>query len=74
MGLIDGFFSLLAGAIASKANNYSSGYDRGSSRASSMSDDELRREIQKARDNGISGMQDAGKTKAMMDEYNSRKG
>lgn len=74
MGLIDGLLGMIFNGVSQKSNEYSSGYDRGSSRASSMSDDELRREIQKARNNGISGMQDAGKTKAMMDEYNNRKG
>ena len=73
MGLIDGLLGMILNGISKKSNEYSSGYNRGSSKVSSMSDDELRREIQKARNNGISGMQDAGKTKAMMDEYNSRK-
>ncbi|MBO5047192.1 MAG: hypothetical protein J6D19_02155 [Clostridia bacterium] len=73
MGLIDGLLSIIFNGLSQKSNEYSSGYDRGSDKASSMSDSELRREIQKARENGISGMSDAGKTKAMMDEYNNRK-
>ena len=74
MGLIDGLLSIIFNGVSEKSNEYSSGYSSGYDKASSMSDSELRNEINKARNNGISGMQDAGKTKAMMDEYNNRKG
>ena len=38
-----------------------------------MSDSELRSELKRAKDNGISGMRSAGQTRAMMDEYKRRK-
>lgn len=62
-----------ANYVEKKTNEYASGYERGRNKASSMSDSELRSELQRAKENGISGMGNAGKTRAMMDEYQSRK-
>ena len=78
-----GFFSSLLSAaskvadageryVEKQSNDYYSGYDRGRNRASSMSDSELRSELKRAKDNGISGMRSAGQTRAMLDEYKRR--
>ena len=70
------FFSSLIRAVAGYAehqsNEYCSGYERGSQSASNMSDDELRASLKRVKDNGVSGMRGAGKTKAMVDEYKKR--
>ena len=55
-----------------QSNDYYSGYDSGRSKASSMSDDELRSELNRARNNGGAGMKNAGKTRALIDEYKER--
>ena len=59
--------------VERQADDYYRGYDSGSERASSMSDSELRSQLRHAKENGISGgMNGAGKTRAMLDEYNRR--
>ena len=58
--------------VERQTNDYRSGYDIGRDIASSMSDNELRSELKRAKDNGISGMKNAGKTRAMLDEYKER--
>ena len=78
-----GFLSKLGAALNSTANavardverkssDFNSGYNSGSSRASNMSDDELRSSLKRAHDNGISGWDNAGKVRAMADEYKRR--
>lgn len=58
--------------VERQADDYYRGYDSGSERASSMSDSELRSQLRSAKENGISGMNNAGKTRAMLDEYQRR--
>lgn len=79
MGFFSALFNFLTGASDAvrrdyerKSSEYSSGYSYGSERASGMSDDELRSELRRAKENGISGMKNAGKTRAMIDEYKDR--
>lgn len=80
MGFFSALFEFLTGASNAvrndcerKSADYSAGYSRGAESASSMSDDELRSELRRANQDGISGMKNAGKTRAMVDEYNNRK-
>lgn len=58
--------------VERQSDDYYRGYDSGSERASSMSDSELRSQLRSAKENGISGMNNAGKTRAMLDEYQKR--
>lgn len=78
-----GFFSTLLSMLTKAADNssryvrqqsddYYSGYDRGAQQASKMTDDELKSELRRAKENGVSGMGNAGKTRAMADEYKNR--
>lgn len=54
------------------SNEYSSGYEYGSNRASNMSNEELRSSLKRAKENGVSDWKSAGKTRAMADEYKRR--
>lgn len=75
MGILD-FLSKVVDAgeryVERQSNDYYSGYDSGSSRASSMTDDELRSELNRAKNNCGAGMRNAGKTRALIDEYKER--
>ena len=80
MGLLDILFGALSktastveSGMAQNANKFSSGYDYGSKRASNMTDDELRSSLRRAKEDGISDWNSAGKVRAMADEYKNRK-
>ena len=80
MGLFD-FLSNVASTAANtvardmekKSNNFATGYDHGSERASRMNDDELRSALKRAKENGVSDWKSAGNVRAMADEYKRRK-
>ena len=80
MGLLD-FLASVASSAANtvakdmerKSNNFATGYDHGAQRASRMSDAELRSSLKRAKENGVSDWNSAGKVRAMADEYKRRK-
>lgn len=73
MGILRSILGAVANNIEDNADRYSSGYDRGSGRASNMSDRELRDSIKRKVDNGVSDWRTAGEVRAMVDEYKNRK-
>ena len=56
-----------------RAGRYRDGYESGAARASQMSDAELRASLKRAKENGFSDLKDAGRVRAMADEYKNRK-
>ena len=77
MGLIGSLFGLIFNivetSITQKKDEYDSGYTRGTSRASQMSDEELRSSMQRIRQSKNLDMNRSGQYRAMEDEYNRRK-
>lgn len=71
--VIDTASELTSNYVERHSNEYYSGYEKGSETASSMSDSELRSELKKIKENGNGAdMRNAGKTRAMIDEYQNR--
>ena len=67
MGILGSLLDAIFGAASvverdmnRKADDFGSGYDRGSARASRMSDDELRASLKRAKENGVSDWKSAG--------------
>lgn len=54
-------------------DDYQSGYDRGSARVSDMSNEELHYRLKNTKEHGVSSWEEAGKTRAMAEEYSRRK-
>lgn len=79
MGILGSLFNILLGAadtvergMERNADRFGDGYDRGTQRASQMSDAELRSRLKNAKENGVSDWGEAGKVRAMADEYKRR--
>ena len=80
MGIIGSILNALFSAagvvekeMGKRGDDFASGYDYGSQRASRMSDKELRDSLKRASENGVSDWKSAGKVRAMADEYKNRK-
>lgn len=75
MGFLDKLLDIasnISDAAERNSDEYSSGYEYGSKRASNMSDAELRSNLKRAKEGGVSDWNSAGKTRAMVDEYKRR--
>ncbi len=73
MGILGSIFRAVLDTAESNSDRYYSGYDKGSQKASGMSDDELRDSLRRKVNNGVSDWRSAGELKAMKDEYENRK-
>ena len=79
MGLLDFLFRAASTTVSTagdimqhQKDSFDSGYDRGANKASRMSDEELSSALKRAQKDGFSGIDDAGRVRAMADEYKRR--